>query len=129
LGYSESKGNFQTNLKENIVDLLFGAAQPGQGSGGIVAFLPFILIMGIIYFLMIRPQAKKQKEKSSMLDNLSKGDKVVTMGGVYGSISGFKEKGRIVLLNVDKTTNLTVNKSSIAGLAEKVSSTDLEGQN
>ncbi|MBL7014032.1 MAG: preprotein translocase subunit YajC [Candidatus Marinimicrobia bacterium] len=93
-----------------------------------MAFLPFVLIMGIIYFLMIRPQAKKQKEKSSMLDNLGKGDKVVTIGGIYGTISGIKEKGRIVLLNVDKSTNLTVNKSSIAGLAEKVSSTDLEGQ-
>lgn len=128
MGYSDSEGNFQTNLKEIIVELLYGAAQPGQSSGGIMAFLPFVLIMGIIYFLMIRPQAKKQKEKSSMLDNLGKGDKVVTIGGIYGTISGIKEKGRIVLLNVDKSTNLTVNKSSIAGLAEKVSSTDLEGQ-
>ena len=128
MGYSDSEGNFQTNLKEIIVELLYGAAQPGQSSGGIMAFLPFVLIMGIIYFLMIRPQAKKQKEKSSMSDNLGKGDKVVTIGGIYGTISGIKEKGRIVLLNVDKSTNLTVNKSSIAGLAEKVSSTDLEGQ-
>ncbi|MBT3300467.1 MAG: preprotein translocase subunit YajC [Candidatus Marinimicrobia bacterium] len=111
------------------MDLLFGAAQTGEGGGGIAAFLPFIIIMGIIYFLMIRPQAKKQKEKSSMMEDLKKGDKVVTVGGIYGSVSGFKEKGRIVILNVDKSTNLTVNKSSISGLAEKVTSTDLESQN
>ncbi|SVC63857.1 uncharacterized protein METZ01_LOCUS316711, partial [marine metagenome] len=44
------------------VDFLFAAAQPGQGGGGIAAFLPFIVILAIIYFLMIRPQTKRQKE-------------------------------------------------------------------
>ncbi|SVA21022.1 uncharacterized protein METZ01_LOCUS73876, partial [marine metagenome] len=52
------------------VDILFAAAQPGQDGGGFLAFLPFILIMAILYFFMIRPQTKKQKEKEKMLSEL-----------------------------------------------------------
>ena len=108
------------------MDILYAAAQPGQGVGGLTAFLPFILIMFIIYFLMIRPQTKKQKEKESMRESLKKGDKVITMGGIYGTIQGFKEKGRVAIIKVDNNSNLTMNKTAIAGLAEKVKDTDLE---
>ena len=55
------------------MDFLFAAAQPGQGGGGIAAFLPFIVILAIIYFLMIRPQTKRQKEKETMLGQLHLG--------------------------------------------------------
>ena len=58
------------------MDFLFAAAQPGQGGGGIAAFLPFIVILAIIYFLMIRPQTKRQKEKETMRGELKKGDKI-----------------------------------------------------
>jgi len=108
------------------VDILYAAAQPGQGGGGLAAFLPFILIMFIIYFLMIRPQTKRQKEKESMRNELKKGDKIITMGGIYGTIQGFKEKGRLVIVKVDNNTNITLNKTAIAGLAEKVKDTELE---
>ena len=57
------------------MDILFAATQPGQGGGGILAFLPFILIMAILYFFMIRPQTKKQKEKEKMLSELKRGTK------------------------------------------------------
>ncbi len=108
------------------MDILYAAAQPGQGGGGLAAFLPFILIMFIIYFLMIRPQTKRQKEKESMRNELKKGDKIITMGGIYGTIQGFKEKGRLVIVKVDNNTNITLNKTAIAGLAEKVKDTELE---
>ena len=71
------------------MEILYGQAQQG---GGIAAFLPFILIMFIIYFLMIRPQTKRQKEKDEMRKNISKGDKIITMGGIYGVVQGFKVK-------------------------------------
>ena len=54
------------------MDILFAAAQPGQEGGGILAFLPFILIMAILYFFMIRPQTKKQKEKEKCFQNLKR---------------------------------------------------------
>ena len=68
------------------MDILFAAAQPGQEGGGILAFLPFILIMAILYFFMIRPQTKKQKEKEKMLSELKKGDRVISMGGILSLI-------------------------------------------
>ena len=110
------------------MDFLFAAAQPGQSSGGILSFLPFLLIMLIIYFLMIRPQTKLQKEKQTMRDNLKKGDKVITMGGIHGIIQGFKEKGKMVILKVDKNTNMHLSKTAIAGLAQQVTDEDLQQQ-
>ena len=105
------------------MELLYGQAQQG---GGLAAFLPFILIMFIIYFLMIRPQTKRQKEKLKMREELKKGNKIITMGGIYGSVQGFKEKGRQVVIKVDNNTNIIINKTAIAGLAEKIKDEELE---
>ena len=105
------------------MELLYGQAQQG---GGLAAFLPFILIMFIIYFLMISTQTKRQKEKQKMRDDLQKGNKIITMGGIYGSIQGFKEKGRQVIIKVDNNTNITINRTAIAGLAEKIKDEELE---
>ena len=100
-------------------------AQEAQ-NGGLAAFLPFILIMFIIYFLMIRPQTKRQKDKEIMREGLKKGDKVVTMGGIHGSIQGFKDKNKLVVLKIDNNTNITLNKSAILGLANSISDKELE---
>jgi len=105
------------------VELLYGQAQQG---GGIAAFLPFILIMFIIYFLMIRPQTKRQKEKDEMRKNIKKGDKIITMGGIYGTVQGIKEKNRKAVIKVDNNTNITINMTAIAGLAEKIKDEELE---
>ena len=105
------------------MELLYGQAQQG---GGIAAFLPFILIMFIIYFLMIRPQTKRQKEKDEMRKNIKKGDKIITMGGIYGTIQGIKEKNRKAVIKVDNNTNITINMTAIAGLAEKIKDEELE---
>ena len=105
------------------MELVYGQAQQG---GGLAAFLPSILIMFIIYFLMIRPQTKRQKEKQKMREELQKGNKIITMGGIYGSVQGFKEKGRQVIIKVDNNTNITINKTAIAGLAEKIKDEELE---
>ena len=105
------------------MELLYGQAQQG---GGLAAFLPFILIMFIIYFLMIRPQTKRQKEKQKMREELQKGNKIITMGGIYGSVQGFKEKGRQVVIKVDNNTYITINWTAIAGLAEKIRDVELE---
>ena len=75
---------------------------------------------------MIRPQTKRQKEKELMRESLKKGDKIMTMGGIYGTIQGFKEKNRLAVIKVDNNTNLTINRTAISGLAGQVSNTDLE---
>ena len=103
------------------MDIIYGfAANPdaNQGGGGIVAFLPFFLIMLIIYFLMIRPQAKRQKEKQNMLLSLKKGDKIITIGGIHGIVAGIKNQGKLIVLKVDKNLNININRSAISGLAD-----------
>jgi len=98
---------------------LFLFIQSAQGAG-IMAYFPFILILAIMYFLMIRPQAKRQKEKQVMIQSLKKGDKIVTIGGIHGSVAGFKGKDeKAVLLQVDSNTKITINRASVSSLANK----------
>ena len=101
------------------MDLLYAFTQPGeQGSGGFAAFLPLILMFAIIYFLLIRPQMRKQKRQQQMLGGLRKGDHVITRGGIYGKIEGFKGKDDSqVLLDIGKGTKITVARPYIAGPA------------
>mgnify|MGYP003308644128 CR=1 FL=1 len=90
---------------------LFAGGQGSQG-GGLMAYLPFILILAIMYFLMIRPQAKRQKEKQKMLEALKKGDRVVTIGGIHGTVSGLKGKDKkIVNLKVSNNCLLYTSPS------------------
>lgn len=90
------------------------AASPAAGvaGGGFGMFMPLILIMGIMYFFMIRPQSKKQKETQKMIDALKKGDKVITIGGIHGVISSTKEK--TVIVKVDDGAKIEFNRSAIA---------------
>lgn len=105
---------------------MFGIAwamgsQPGQsgGSAGLLGFLPFILILLVIYFLMLRPQMKRQKQHQKMLTELKKGDKVVTNSGILGTIVGMNEKDNIVVLKVGEDTKIEFLKSSIAGTVKQ----------
>ena len=96
-------------------ELLY-AATGGQQSGGnpIMAFLPFILIIVVLYLLMIRPQAKKQKEKQRMLKDLQPGDEILTIGGIIGKIEGVKEKENILIIRVSKDVKLNLSRSAVA---------------
>ena len=59
-----------------------------------------------------------------MIKSLKKGDKVITIGGIHGTIAGVKQKGSVLVLNVGKNVNITVNRSSVAGLAGKTTDED-----
>ena len=74
----------------------------------------YVLIFAIIYFVMIRPQAKKQKEHNQMLDNLKKGDRVVTNGGIVGVIKNIKGKDKNILEIDSSNTKLEVLRSHIS---------------
>jgi preprotein translocase subunit YajC len=88
--------------------------QGGEGGGGgIGAFLPFIAIILIMYFLMIRPQMKKQKERQKMIDALQKGDNVVTTGGIHGKVMGFTDNDKTVIIKVDDNVKMNVDRSAI----------------
>ena len=89
------------------------AQAPGQ-PGGIALFLPLILIMVIFYFLMILPAQRKQKKVTEMLQALKTGDKVITNGGIYGTIVGLEPDA--VQLRVADQVKIKVARSAIAGL-------------
>jgi len=81
----------------------------------LVQFMPIILMFAIFYFLLIRPQQKKQKELQNMIANLKKGDKVVTTGGIIGVVSSIQEK--YIVLNIGESdTKIEVLKGAIAGM-------------
>ena len=86
------------------------AAAPKQG-GGLSFILMLVLIFVVMYFFMIRPQQKKQKEMNKFRDSLKKGDKVVTVGGIYGTVNDVK--GNRVSLDIDKNVTITVDKASL----------------
>ena len=89
------------------------AQTPGQ-PGGIALFLPLILIMVIFYFLMILPAQRKQKKVTEMLQALKNGDKVITNGGIYGTIVGLEPDA--VQLRVAEQVKMKVARNAIAGL-------------
>ena len=98
-------------------------ATPNAGMG-LIGFLPFILIILIFYFILIRPQVKKEKALERMREDLKKGDNVVAAGGICGSILDFR--GDRVILKVDDNTKLTVLRSSIY-FVQTTSTTAVEG--
>jgi len=88
------------------------AERPLPAAAAFLQFVPFIAIIAIFYFLIIRPQNKKQKDTQRMLDALKKGDKVVTIGGIHGVIQSVKEHS--VILKVDDTVRLEFSRSAIS---------------
>ena len=89
-----------------------GAASASTSTSLIGSLLPFLLIIVIFYLFLIRPQNKKQKETQKMLDALKKGDKVITIGGIHGTVSSVKEN--TVILKVDDDCKLEINRTAIS---------------
>jgi preprotein translocase subunit YajC len=106
-------------MKSLAFSLLMAAPEGGGAAGGaaFLQFVPFIAIIAIFYFLIIRPQNKKQKETQRMLDALKKGDRVVTIGGIHGVIQTVRDHS--VILKVDDNVKLEFNRSAISNVEAK----------
>ncbi len=89
----------------------------GGGSSIWVTIAPFILMFAIFYFLLIRPQQKKQRQRGSMLNALKKGDKVVTVGGMHGTIAEISDD--TVVIKVNDVTKLTFDRSSVNNVSAR----------
>ena len=89
----------------------------GSGSNLFVTLAPFVLMFAIFYFLLIRPQQKKSRERNSMLNALKKGDKVTTIGGMHGTIDVITDD--TVVLKVNDVTKLTFDRSAINNVSAK----------
>jgi len=114
-----------------IFPLLMGAQQGADGAAGgggglLGTFLPFVFIIAIFYFLIIRPQNKKRKETEKMLSALKKGDKVVTIGGLHGTIQSVKET--TVIIKADDNVKLEFLRSAVSNVVQ-VSKEEKEDKN
>ncbi len=96
-----------------------------QAPGGIESLLssivPFLLIIVIFYFLILRPQQKRQKERVKLLDSLKKGDKIITAGGLHGTVEGIEDKS--ILVKVADNVKLKMERSAVSTI---VGVTDIE---
>lgn len=88
----------------------------GGGMSGLI--IPMVLIFAVMYFLIFRPQAKKQKTQQAMIKALQKGDKVVTSGGIYGTIVGIKESEKTLLIEIAEKVKIKISRSSVSGKVE-----------
>ena len=95
----------------NMFAILQAAPAAGQQGGGWSMWIMLALIFVVMWFFMIRPQKKQQKELQNFRDSLAKGDKVVTIGGIFGTVVEVKEDS--VLMEVDNGVKIRVSKQAI----------------
>ncbi|MCK5672965.1 MAG: preprotein translocase subunit YajC [Spirochaetales bacterium] len=108
-----------TNFFANL-PLLLGSTEAGAAGGSgqmVTTFVTFGLVILIFYFLIIRPQNKKQKEAKKMIEALKKGDKVVTIGGIHGTVVSVKDQSTVV--KVDDNTKLEFSKSAVSSVVSE----------
>ncbi len=84
------------------------------GGNPLSMLLPFVLIFAVFYFIVIMPAKKQQKKKDAMIAGLKKGDRVVTSGGVHGTVATVEDQS--LLLKVAENTKIRISKTAVAGL-------------
>lgn len=109
-------------LTSNLSALVLAQAAPQGGvAGGLMSFLPIILMFVVLYFLMIRPQMKRQKETKAMIEALAKGDEVITVGGILGKITKVTDNYlTIEVANLaDKPVEVLVQRAAVSTVLPK----------
>ena len=100
-------------LISNAYAMGANGGQAGQ-AGGIAGFLPIIILFAIFYFLLIRPQQKKAKEHKQMIENIKKGNRIVTSGGIFGTIISLDDT--TIGLEIAEKVKIKVARGNISGL-------------
>ena len=93
------------------------APAAGPDSGGLMSFLPLVLMFAVLYFIMIRPQMKRQKETKAMLEALAVGDEVMTVGGIMGKVTAMEEA--VVTVEISAGTEVQMQKAAITTVLPK----------
>jgi len=94
---------------------LIGMMPQGEGGGSAISTVVMLsLIFGIFYFMIIRPQQKRQKERTSLLESVKKGYKIVTIGGVHGTVVGIEEK--TLLIEIADGVKVKYEKSAVSNI-------------
>jgi len=94
-------------------------AQAAGGAGGLSSLLPFLLIFIVFYFFLIRPQQKRAKEHRELVNNVKRGDKIITSGGLLGTVSKSVEGQESVEVEIAKDVKVNVMRTMIADVRDK----------
>ena len=97
--------------------ILFAAGGTGGGPSQLPLLFVILATFGIFYFILIRPQQRKQKELKKMIEAIKKGDRVMTAGGIFGTVVGMKDN--IVVLRIDENTKIEIIKSAVSTVVTK----------
>lgn len=99
--------------------LAYAAQSPGGAEvNPFVSFAPLLLIFVIFYFLIIRPQQKRQRDLQKMIENLKKGDRIVTTGGVIGTVTSIQNDYVVIKVGDNENFKIEVLKNAVTGLRE-----------
>ena len=100
----------------SALGLLAAAAPPGQGGGGLLSgpLLPMGMVFALIYFMVIRPARNRQKSLQAMISKLTRGDKVITNGGIHGMVVGISD--HVIQVRIADQVTIDVSRNAIAGL-------------
>ena len=102
-------------MMASLASLAWAQGTAGAGTGGtLISLVPFVLIFIVFYFLLILPQQRRQKKLRTMLDALKKGDKVVTSGGIWGTVTNLGKD--TVTLQVSDNTKVKIQRDHVARL-------------
>lgn len=117
-------------MPDFIFSLLLFAPPSGGGEAPnmFVQLVPLLLIFVVFYFFLIRPQQKKQKERQKVLDSLKRGDRVVTIGGMHGTVAGIDTEKKTVLVQVSDTLKIKFDRSAIASTEKQEAGEKLSGK-
>ncbi len=99
------------------------AQAAGGGMGGLESLLPLVLIFVVFYFLLIRPQQKKQKEHKAMLEALRRGDRILTSGGIMGTITKVQSENELIV-EIAEGVKVRVARGMVADVMAKTESRD-----
>ena len=100
-----------------IISTAYAQAATGGADGGLMTFLPIILMFVLLYFLMIRPQMKRAKEQKAMIEALQKGDEVIAAGGLLGRIT--KLSDQYATIEIAPNTEIVVQRSAVQSALPK----------
>jgi len=99
-----------------IITPAYAEAAPAAGGSGFASLIPLVLIMVIFYFLLIRPQQKKLKEHRNLVDQLKKGDKIITGGGLYATVIDVKDD--TLKVEIADGVRIKIKRDTIIGLSD-----------
>lgn len=105
----------------NILKTIFLQQAPGGFDSILSSIVPFLLIIFIFYFLILRPQQKRQKERAKLLESIKKGDKIITAGGMHGLVEGLDDK--TILVKITDNVKVKMERSAVTTI---IGVTDIE---